>query len=169
MSAPRRKKSGRRRRTAAPVEHPVERVNPLMAFWQSFSLSWLVAVCAGLATVISLLIAFDKVHPILEPWWYSSRGWTRDYTTETTKPLRKELTDYVGTTRQFQVQQTLEMAKINLNTINADLDKAKLEAEKYPGSEAVRDALDRLTKLRATTLTRIEQHESALEKLRQGH
>jgi uncharacterized membrane protein YgaE (UPF0421/DUF939 family) len=119
-------------------------------------------VAGAITTILGAIIAWDKALPIIEPWWYGSRGYVRDYTTETTtkklEPIAERLKDYEG----FRIEQTIEMAKVNLNQLTGQLDLAKKELELYPNSNAARSAVERLTKDVADTRRRIEEYNSAL-------
>lgn len=135
--------------------------------WRKFSWKWFLGVVGGITAVLLMFVAFKNAHPIIEPLAPALRGYAREVaesSKKTIEPLAKRFENYDA----FRIEQTLELAKLSLNTLNGQLDLAKKEAEMYPNSIAAKEAFARVTSELAGTKKRIEGLESALFAARSG-
>lgn len=167
MAAPKKQASRSRRRSSAPP--PTEIKNPFLEFFRNLSMAWVLIWAAGFGTVAGAIFALDKLLPIVEPWWYTSRGHLREYTpeivTKKVDPIARQFEEYVGTTEPFRIKQTIALERLGLINLQQNLELAKKEAKEYPLSSSVQGKVLELERDIRTTVSRIGEAEMELKKI----
>ena len=119
-----------------------------------------ITVCGLIAAVTGAIVGIAKATPVVEPWWYASRGYVRDVGAENENRIKLAQSKIEKKLDHIQ----LEQAQGKSESVDNDLFKAGLEFKKASDDQTKEYIQQHINKLTATK----DRLKSQIETLRKG-
>ena len=119
-----------------------------------------VSIAGLIAAVTGAIVGIAKATPVVEPWWYASRGYVRDVGAENESRIKIAQSKIEKKLDHIQ----LEQAQGKAEAADNDLFKAGLEYKKAADDQTKEYIQQQINKLTATK----ERIKSQIETLRKG-